>query len=67
VAITSGQPGATATEISTATGQAGAFTFASGSADAAIIVTLPPGTYSAQVKSTTSASGTALVEIYELP
>lgn len=67
VTVTSGQPGASAGDIAAAAAQAGGFAFASGSADAAIIVTLPPGTYSAQVRSATGTSGTALVEIYELP
>ncbi|MDB6095162.1 MAG: Ig family protein [Verrucomicrobia bacterium] len=67
VTITSGQPGATGASITTATTQAGAFSFAAGSGDSAIIVTLPPGSYSAQVKSSSGAAGTSLVEIYELP
>ncbi|MDB6169645.1 MAG: Ig family protein [Verrucomicrobia bacterium] len=67
VTVTAGQPGATGAEIALAATQAGAFAFGSGSADAAIIVNLPPGTYSAQVKSSTGTTGTALVEIYELP
>ena len=37
------------------------------SRDAALSVTLPAGSYTAQVSSVGGASGEALVEIYELP
>jgi hypothetical protein len=57
---------------STATAQAardtGAFALAAGSKDAALILTLVPGAYTGQVASADGTStGTALVEIYELP
>ncbi|MBS0663507.1 MAG: putative Ig domain-containing protein [Verrucomicrobia bacterium] len=60
-------PAVSAAEISLANGQAGAFAYASGSLDAAVVVVLPPGSYTAQVESATTTDGTALVEIYELP
>jgi hypothetical protein len=44
-----------------------AFSLQSGSADSAIIATLPPGSYTVVIDSPTGASGTALVEIYDLP
>jgi hypothetical protein len=48
--------------------QVGAFNFPSGSADSAVVVTLAPGSYTAQVKSTSSTdSGTVLVEAYAVP
>ena len=47
--------------------QVGAFALREGSWDAAFVVTLPAGSYTAQVGSTNGASGIALVEIYELP
>ena len=47
--------------------QVGAFALRDGSWDAAFVVTLPAGSYTAQVGSTNGASGIALVEIYELP
>ncbi|MCX6951574.1 MAG: hypothetical protein NTV51_05230, partial [Verrucomicrobia bacterium] len=50
--------------ISAAAAQAGAFAFAPGSADAALLVTLPPGGYTAVVRGATSA-GSVLVEAYE--
>lgn len=57
---------ADAAAITTASAQAGAFAFASGSADAAMIVTLAPGAYTAQVTGVGGTTGLALVEIYEL-
>ena len=45
----------------------GAFAFANGSADAALVVNLAPGAYTAQVTGVGGATGIALVEIYELP
>jgi hypothetical protein len=47
--------------------QVGAFSLRGGSWDAALVVTLAAGTYTAQVGSSDGASGIALVEIYELP
>lgn len=47
--------------------QVGAFALRDGSWDAAFVVTLPAGSYTAQVGSTNGTSGIALVEIYELP
>ncbi|MEO6245723.1 MAG: hypothetical protein ABIQ12_09825, partial [Opitutaceae bacterium] len=46
---------------------AGAFAFAAGSADAALIAHLAPGPYTAQVTGVDGATGIALLEIYELP
>jgi hypothetical protein len=55
-------------EITTAATQAGAFALTAGSRDAALLVTLKPGSYTAQVKAAQSASsGVALIEIYEVP
>jgi hypothetical protein len=46
----------------------GAFALAPGSKDAALVVTLPASaSYTAQVSSATTATGEALVEVYELP
>jgi hypothetical protein len=47
--------------------QVGAFALPEGSWDAAFVVTLPAGSYTAQVGSADGSSGIALVEIYELP
>jgi hypothetical protein len=35
--------------------------------DAALLVTLPPGDYTALVSGTAGGTGVALVEIYEVP
>lgn len=45
----------------------GAFSLNAGSADAALLVTLPPGSYSAQVSGIAAGTGEALVEVYEVP
>ena len=45
----------------------GAFALAEGSRDAALVVTLPPGAYSAQVSGVASGTGEALIEVYEVP
>jgi len=46
--------------------QVGAFALTPGSADSAVIVTLPAGSYSAVVSGVNNTSGNALVEIYEV-
>jgi hypothetical protein len=45
----------------------GAFLLPSDSADCAILVTLPPGTYTAQLSGLDGATGVGLVEAYDLP
>jgi hypothetical protein len=47
--------------------KAGAFPLATGSKDAAILISLPPGSYSAEVTGTGTTTGIALVEVYEVP
>jgi hypothetical protein len=53
-------------EISAAAVQASAFAFPAGSADAAALVTLPPGAYSAVIEGREGATGQGLVEAYEV-
>jgi hypothetical protein len=54
--------------IATAAIETGAFALPSGSKDAAVLLTLNHGAYSAQIKSAKNASsGVALIEIYEVP
>ena len=65
--VNASYPGATATAISAAIANSGAFALPTGSADSAILVTLPPGTYTAQITSASAGNGQALIEIYELP
>ncbi len=54
-------------EISTAAGAVGAFALPSGSKDAALVATLPAGSYTAIVSGAGNTTGTALVELYVLP
>jgi len=58
---------ADAAAIAEAAASVGAFAYAPGSADAALIVNLAPGSYTAQVTGADGGTGIALVEIYELP
>ena len=58
---------ATSAEISAACTATGAFAMTAGSKDAALVVTLQPGAYSATVSGVNNTTGTALVEVYELP
>ncbi len=53
-------------EIAAAAVQTGAFPFAAGSADAAVLVTLPPGAYSAVVEGARGTTGIGLMEAYEV-
>ncbi len=52
-------------EITTVSQSVGAFALTAGSADCAMVLTLPPGSYSAQVSGASGASGIALVEVYQ--
>ncbi len=45
----------------------GAFALTPGSRDAAVVVTLPVGGYTAQVSGVANGTGEGLVEVYELP
>jgi hypothetical protein len=54
-------------ELLEATTAAGAFALGEGSRDAAIVMTLPPGNYTAVVTGKNNSQGVALVEFYELP
>jgi hypothetical protein len=57
---------ASASELSAAAAHVGAFPFSENSKDAAILTTLAPGSYTANVESADGATGTALVEAYEV-
>ena len=56
---------ANASAIQAAAARVGAFAWASGSPDSAILVTLSPGAYTAQVSGASGDSGVALVEVYD--
>ena len=58
---------ANAGEIAMATQQAGGFPLASGSRDAALLITLPPGAYTVQLAGFNGTTGVGLIEAYELP
>lgn len=49
-----------------AAAQTGAFALSAGSADSALLLTLAPGAYTAVVRGGAGATGTALIEAYEL-
>lgn len=66
VTLDAAYPGATASAISAAASAIGASAITSGSTDAAVLVTLPPGVYSAQVSGVGTATGAAMVEVYEV-
>jgi hypothetical protein len=61
--VSAGVQPATATVMSSVS----AFSLPADSADSAMILTLPPGSYTAQVTGANSTTGIALVEIYEIP
>lgn len=56
-----------ATQLSAAFTAVGAFALPAGSKDAALLATLQPGNYSAQVGVASGNGGAALVEVYEVP
>lgn len=55
------EPGTSAAEVAAA----GGFAFAAGSRDAALLLTLPSGAYTAIVEGKAGASGSGLVEVYD--
>jgi hypothetical protein len=58
---------ATPAEVTAADTATGAFALQTGSKDAAVVLTLTPGAYTAVVTGADGATGTALVEVYEIP
>ena len=55
-------------QIAAAAASVGAFSWgASDTPDSAILVTLPPGAYTAQISGSSGDAGIALVEIYDVP
>jgi hypothetical protein len=55
-----------ATEIVSAASASGAFALASGSADSAMLVSLSPGAYTAEIVGANGSTGVALAEVYEV-
>jgi uncharacterized delta-60 repeat protein len=58
---------ANAAEIVAAATSSGAFPLPLGSKDAAVLVTLPPGSYTALISGANATGGVALLEVYEVP
>ncbi|MBE2214413.1 MAG: hypothetical protein IAE82_11120 [Opitutaceae bacterium] len=56
-----------AADLAAAATAASAFGLDAGSKDAAVVITLAPGAYTAHVTAAEGSSGVALVEVYELP
>ena len=57
----------TAAQLTAAFSSVGAFALTANSRDAALIITLPAGTYTAQVSGVNNTTGVAIVEVYDLP
>ena len=54
-------------EIGSVAARVGAFTLPAGSKDAALLVSLAPGSYSVQVRGSAGSGGVVLVELYDVP
>lgn len=54
-------------DVASAAAQVGAFALTPGSADSALLVTLPAGAYTAVASGVNAASGNVLLEVYEVP
>lgn len=57
----------TSPDVATAVDATGAFPLPDGSKDAALLITLDPGQYSAHVTAPAGQTGVAMVEVYEVP
>ncbi len=53
--------------IISAAARVGAFPWSSSSGDSAVLITLPPGNYTATVSGASLDTGVALIEVYEVP
>ena len=58
---------ADAAQIATTANAVGAFAFAPGSKDSALLLNLAPGPYTVQLSGAGTTTGAALVEVYEVP
>jgi hypothetical protein len=61
-----GDSPANANAIAAAAASQGAFAWSPGSADAALLITLPPGAYTAVVRGVGNTTGIATVETYDV-
>ena len=57
---------ANAAEVASTAAAIGAFEFAAGSADSALLVTLAPGSYTAKISGAGGTTGVALAEVYSV-
>ncbi len=64
---TNGTAGATATQLTTVATNVGAAALATGSKDAAVLLSLSPGSYTATVSGVNAAAGITELEIFEVP
>jgi hypothetical protein len=62
-----GPGAATPAQLGAAFTQVSAFPLALGSKDSTVLLTLPPGSYSAQVTGLNGSAGQVIVEVYEVP
>ena len=53
--------------LATVSARVGAFALPATSRDAVLVMTLPPGAYTAQVSGAGASTGIALIEVYEVP
>lgn len=53
--------------LATAATQVGAFALPAGSRDAALLINLPPGSYTAQITGANNSAGIVLIEVYDVP
>ncbi|MFO1446697.1 MAG: S8 family peptidase [Opitutaceae bacterium] len=58
---------ANAAQIAEAAGRVGAFALATAELDSSILITLPAGSYTAQISGFDNVTGVSLVELYEVP
>ncbi|HZZ19384.1 MAG TPA: matrixin family metalloprotease [Opitutaceae bacterium] len=56
-----------ASAVASAASSAGAFALPMANADSALLLSLPPGAYTAQVTGANGTTGVALVEVYQVP
>ncbi len=65
--VSTTQSVASSAELTAAAQSVGAFSLTANSKDSALVITLAPGAYTAQISGANGATGTAIVEVYELP
>jgi hypothetical protein len=64
--VEAAQSAALAADLAAAAGRVGAFPIPAGSRDAAIMILLPPGSYTARLSGKNDTTGSGLLEIYQI-